>query len=184
MNKTQRKPINELLENVYGPYPEHMILHHDFPRAGVKPVLHELQLHFNGDKKIIGFVFFETPPHASFTYQHLLIFRFDDTEYITKPPPNSRLAKKPEIMFFGILEIEKLDWLSEQGLHYLQRDLKDYDHKIHISGHETRATLEELYEERTPDDHFLKVRICCRKTMLAHYLTCELFGPDPSLFTV
>ncbi|KAF9562151.1 hypothetical protein CPC08DRAFT_388359 [Agrocybe pediades] len=146
-----RKAISNLLSKVYGPYPEHIILNPDFPRAGVKPALHELQLRFNGEEKIIG---------------------FDVTEYITKPPLDSPVLKK-EIVFIGILEIQNLDWLSAQGLKYLQHDFEEYDKKIHIEGFETKLPLERAYDRRKPEDPFLKVRICCRKSVLALYLTSK-----------
>ena len=48
----------------------------------------------------------------------------DDTEWPTKPIPI--------VYFFGIIEIDKLNWLSEQGLGYLQTDLIQRD--LEMSG--------------------------------------------------
>ena len=47
-----------MLEHVYGPYPEHMILNSDFPRPGGKLVMNNLELNFQGDPEITGYVFF------------------------------------------------------------------------------------------------------------------------------
>lgn len=78
-------------------------------------------------------------------------------------------------MFFGILEIEDPEWLSKKGLEYLERDIKEYDRKVHIrhitgdSGWGIHILWRQLKTERRP----LKVRIGCVKNMLAHYLTCQ-----------
>jgi hypothetical protein len=43
--------IASLLENVYGPYPDTVILNDNFPRLGVKPSLRQLQL-YSGKQNI------------------------------------------------------------------------------------------------------------------------------------
>jgi hypothetical protein len=43
--------IASLLENVYGPYPDTVILNDNFPRLGVKPPLRQLQL-YSGKQNI------------------------------------------------------------------------------------------------------------------------------------
>lgn len=44
--------IASLLEHVYGPYPDTVILNDNFPRPGVKPPLRQLQLY--SSKQNIG----------------------------------------------------------------------------------------------------------------------------------
>lgn len=43
--------IASLLEHVYGPYPDTVVLSDNFPRPGVKPVLRQLQL-YSGKQNI------------------------------------------------------------------------------------------------------------------------------------
>ncbi|KDR83945.1 hypothetical protein GALMADRAFT_236453 [Galerina marginata CBS 339.88] len=145
-------PVSRLLAHVYGPYPDHIILKDDFPRPGVKLAMTALQLNFSGNRQIIG---------------------FDETEYITNPPEGSRLAQNPEVVFFGIIEIEDLEWLSEQGLAYLERDFRDYDQKIHLAHCQTALTIKSYFRNRKSNGPRLKVQLCCRKTLLAHFLTSK-----------
>jgi len=72
-----------------------------------------------------------------------------------------------------VLEILDLDWLSEQGLAYLERDFQEYDEKIHLSHSLSRLTLRSLYGQRKGEGSHLKIRIKCNKHLLAHFLTCE-----------
>ncbi|KIM46384.1 hypothetical protein M413DRAFT_441477 [Hebeloma cylindrosporum] len=144
--------IARLLQHVYGPYPENVILNDNFPRQGFKPPLRLLQLY--SGKESIG---------------------FDQSEYIIKPPENSRVE---DIVFFGVLEILELDWLSEQGLPYLERDFQEYDEKIHLS--RCRSTLRALYGQRKGEGSHLKIRIKCNKHLLAHFLTTDS-DPDKLL---
>ena len=72
-----------------------------------------------------------------------------------------------------MLEILDLDWLSEQGLAYLERDFQEYDEKIHLSHSLSRLTLRSLYGQRKGEGSHLKIRIKCNKHLLAHFLTCE-----------
>lgn len=78
-------------------------------------------------------------------------------------------------MFFGILEIEDLGWITKTGLEYLERDIKEYDQQVHIRyltgdpGWDIHRFWRQLKTERRS----LKVRIGCVKNMLAHYLTCQ-----------
>ena len=95
--------------------------------------------------------------------------RFDETEYIITPPPDSSVAKYP-VFFSGVLRIESLGWLTEQGLHYLETDLKNYDRKIHMEHSQTGLTLKSLYGSIR---RRIKVEVVYEKVMLAAYLTCE-----------
>ncbi|KAF9566518.1 hypothetical protein CPC08DRAFT_99834 [Agrocybe pediades] len=61
-------------------------------------------------------------------------------------------------------------------LKHLQRDFEEFDKKIH-EGREAKLSLEVYYNRRKPGDPFVKVRICCRKSMLALYMTSNT-DPD------
>lgn len=98
--------------------------------------------------------------------------RFDETEYIVTPPPDSCIAKHP-VFFSGVLRIESLDWLSEQGLRYLEADFKNYDSKIHLEHNQSGLTLKSLYGSRPGEGLRIKVEVVYEKVLLAAYLTCE-----------
>lgn len=99
---------------------------------------------------------------------------FDDTEYLTNPPIGSRISRNQDVVFFGVIEIEDLDWLSDQGLQYLERDFMEQDAKIHMDHAKSGLTIKKAYSRRKQDGPRLKIKICCRKILLAHYLTCML----------
>ncbi|KAH9482573.1 hypothetical protein JR316_0004673 [Psilocybe cubensis] len=148
------KSIDKMLEHIYGPYTE-AILRADFPRPGVKLVMNDLRLFFKGDPKPTG---------------------FDETEYITSPPVGSRISKNPDVIFMGVIEIDDLEWLSDEGLVYLTRDVQE------VAGNEGIAnlTLQRLYSARRADAARVKVRLYCRKSLLAHFLTSTT-DPDKLL---
>jgi len=101
------------------------------------------------------------------------LHRFDESEYIVTPPPDSSVAKNP-VFFSGVLRIESLDWLSEQGLHYLETDLKNYDSKIHLEHNQSGLTLKSLYGSAPGWQGLrIKVEVVYEKVLLAAYLTCE-----------
>ncbi|KAF8165533.1 hypothetical protein B0H34DRAFT_689485 [Crassisporium funariophilum] len=143
-----QKQIARLVDHVYGPYPDNVLLSETFPAIGKIPVLRELQMLC--DNKPIG---------------------FDETEYIIKPPVNSRLARCPEVVFSGVLEIESLDWLSEQGLQYLDQDFKDYDSKINLQHNLSNLSLKNLYGFRKGEGSRINVKVVCSKMLLAAYMT-------------
>jgi hypothetical protein len=86
---------------------------------------------------------------------------------------SSPLANKPnDITFFGIMEIQDLDWLSETGLQYLQHAFEKYDQKIHLSHANSRLSIQKLYgQSKGEGSSRLKVMVGCTKNLLAHYLT-------------
>lgn len=99
--------------------------------------------------------------------------RFDETEFVT-PPPESSIGKQHPVFFCGILRIESLDWLSEQGLRYLEADLRNYDSKIHLEHNQSGLTLKNLYGHSPFGERlYIKVEVVYEKFMLAAYLTCE-----------
>ncbi|KAF8914178.1 hypothetical protein CPB84DRAFT_1758622 [Gymnopilus junonius] len=153
MSMPSRTSLAELLlGRIYGPYPDHIILRHDFPRKGSKLRMKAFQMHFSGDKQVTG---------------------FDETEYITNPPVGSRLEKNPEVVFFGMVEVENLDWLSEKGLEYLEADFKEHEENACLDYCRSGLTLKTAYELRKLDSPFLRVKVCCRKSLLAHFLTSK-----------
>lgn len=97
-------------------------------------------------------------------------YSFDNTEFIVTPPPNSIVTKHP-VFFSGVLRIESLDWLSEQGLRCLETDFKDYDNNREDD--RTGLTLQRLYGFTLDKRFCIKVRVVYEKVLFAAYLTCE-----------
>ena len=112
------------------------------------------------------------------SYCNLLLIRdgflssFDDTEFIGNPPEGSIGAKNGKVVYFVVYEIPSLDCLSDRGLEYLQRDLREYDQKIHLEYHRSGLTLQTLYGDKAWVGSRIHVRIACAKTLTAHYSTC------------
>lgn len=108
------------------------------------------------------------------TFRNLLTcpYRFDETEYIVSPPPDSIAAKHP-VFFAGVLQIESLEWLSEQGLRCLETDFKDYDRKIHLEHSQSGFTIKRLYASPPDDRLWIKVKVVYEKVLFAAYLTGE-----------
>ena len=102
-------------------------------------------------------------------------YSFDETEYIVTPPPNSIVAKHP-VLFAGVLRIESLDWLSEQGLRCLETDFKNYDSKIHLEHNRSRMTLKRLYGSPLDKRLWIKVKVVYEKVLFAAYLTCGRYS--------
>jgi hypothetical protein len=99
---------------------------------------------------------------------------FDTTEFIGTPPEGSLGAKNESVVFFGVLTIASLEWLSERGLEYLQRDLRQHDESKHLEHNQSGLTLQTLYGDRAWKGSRLRVSIAGDKTLLAHFLTCEI----------
>ena len=98
-------------------------------------------------------------------------YSFDETEYIVTPPADSIVVKHP-VFFSGVLQIESLDWLSEQGLRCLETDFKNYDSKIHLEHNRSGLTLKRLYGSSPDKRLWIKVKVVYEKILFAAYLTC------------
>ncbi|KAJ7574404.1 hypothetical protein C8J56DRAFT_979544 [Mycena floridula] len=90
----------ELFKDPFGPYPEENILA-SWP---VKRALKMTEVHMEWEDEVTG---------------------LDETELIAAPS-----EKRPPIYFFGVVEIEKLSWLSVEGKAWLQQDLRTRDMEI------------------------------------------------------
>jgi len=116
-------------------------------------------------------MFIYCAPEFRRTSPHVVSTSLDDTEFIGQAPANSLAARGGKAVFFGVLEIESLEWLSEQGFEYLEKDLQERDEKAHMSHSKSGLTLRTLYGHRKDEGSHIKVRICCDKSMTAHFLT-------------
>ena len=96
---------------------------------------------------------------------------FDETEFIVTPPPDS-IVKTHPVFFSGVLQIESLNWLSEEGLRCLETDFKDYNNKIHPGDNRGGLTLQRLYGSPVNKRLYLKVEVVYEKVLFAAYLTC------------
>ncbi|KAF5370224.1 hypothetical protein D9615_010088 [Tricholomella constricta] len=138
--------IRKLLELPFGPYPEDEILGEKFKKG---TILILKSFHMECGRSPIG---------------------FDETEFIVSPPPTSRIAREAT-EFYGILEIEKLEWLSPQGKEWLQRDLRQRDVKIHSQLSASGLTLSTLYGNNKGEGLKLSVWIQGVKSMSARFMT-------------
>ncbi|PPQ64632.1 hypothetical protein CVT24_008369 [Panaeolus cyanescens] len=145
----QKKHALAAIEHVYGPYDDFAFFDpQTFPPPGRVPYLTGVELYFN--KSQIG---------------------FDDTEYINKPPVGSILEGNQDIIMFGVLEIEKLDWLLPQAQKILELDLREHDNEIHSINGRSALSLKNIYGSRAGDGYKLKVRIACVKRMAANVMS-------------
>lgn len=96
--------------------------------------------------------------------------------------PRSRMQTHP-IVFRGVVEIERLDWLSPRGKALVLEDLRQRDIKIHshTANHPTSdLTLEAVYRRdpvirSTGKGRTIKLLIQGEKRMTALFMTCK-FG--------
>lgn len=82
------------------------------------------------------------------------------------------LQGNQDVILFGVIEVESLDWLLPQARRELERDLRAYDNQIHSINGRSALTLKNIYGPRSGEGYTLKVRIACVKRMLAS-LVCE-----------
>ncbi|KXN86909.1 hypothetical protein AN958_09504, partial [Leucoagaricus sp. SymC.cos] len=145
--------LSKLLEDPFGPYPDQNILNPKWPRRGeIRPTLTSVLLRCN--REDIG---------------------LDETELIHDASPTSRFVKHPvEVM--GVLEIEKLDWLSETGRRWLEFDLRRRDVEMSI-GRGSRLTLESVYGDGVNSGSTISVWVKFEKSMSAAYMT---LNDDPT----
>ncbi|KAJ7940259.1 hypothetical protein B0H13DRAFT_1937271 [Mycena leptocephala] len=147
-------PIKELIKEPFGPYPDYAILNPSWIPTGTKlPQLRCLRLRQDG--QFIG---------------------LDTCERYLEPPakPSSPVS------FFGVLIIEKLEWLSEAGKTFLKRDLNERDEtwlgkrmsQNSLKSHQPRRlTLEGLYSQPPAGGFRIKVWVLCEKETPAMFLT-------------
>ncbi|KAK7462683.1 hypothetical protein VKT23_007271 [Stygiomarasmius scandens] len=132
-----------LLSEPFGPYPEHKILVENLtPNDKSRLILHQTFMMMGQESTGL-----------------------DESEFVEAAP-----EQLPDVRFFGILNVERLGWLSKQGRDWLEKDLKERDQKencIKKSG----LTLERLYGMRPGEGSIIRVWICCEKTSSAKYLT-------------
>src|SRR5262249_39571155 len=106
--------------------------------------LTSVRLHFEGSNRTIG---------------------LDDTEW-----PRSR---QPAVHFFGIVKIDKLEWLSEQGLEYLQADLTRRDLQLSGKAPSRPVQLTSLYQSHPTfgeGSNGLSVWVRGKKTVSANFM--------------
>ena len=101
---------------------------------------------------------------------------FDESEYIGTPPPNHRIIRHP-VLFYGVLEIESLDWLSPQGTKWLEYDLRRRESmgaEVNHGFHALRLTR--LYGDGKKGQFRIRVWIQGEKNMQARFLS--MLFPD------
>ncbi|THV00726.1 hypothetical protein K435DRAFT_963885 [Dendrothele bispora CBS 962.96] len=132
----------KLISEPFGPYPETKILTEEFAHP------------LDKDKAVLDGVYMEMDRRPT---------GLEYTEFIEVAP------RRLDVRFFGILIIEKLAWLSEQGYEWLQKDLRERDARI--NGVKSGLTLKTLYGSRKGEGSRIKVWIQCQKVSSARYLT-------------
>ena len=96
---------------------------------------------------------------------------FDESEYIGTPPPGHRIIRHA-VLFYGILEIESLDWLSPQGTKWLDYDLRkraSMGAEVNHGAHGFRLTG--LYGDGKRGKFRIRVWIQGEKNMQARFLS-------------
>lgn len=74
------------------------------------------------------------------------------------PPPDSvPHPAKSVIQWYGVLTVDKLNWLSDQGRAWLEADLQKRDIDLHINKASSGLTLDTLYGSKK--DEGLKIRV-------------------------
>ena len=141
--------FRELIEKPLGPHLDSIILSSSFPQLGFLPTLGGLTIEC--DKKFIG---------------------LDDTEFIVAPPETSLVSRKP-VYFYGVLKIESLNWLSEDGLSSLEAELRHRDEELHPQLHTSMLTLKTVYGDAKGRGSMISVILKCKKSMYVEYMTCE-----------
>ncbi|KAJ7172119.1 hypothetical protein C8R46DRAFT_1084870 [Mycena filopes] len=147
-------PIKQLLAKPFGPYEDSQILSSSWvPKGKNLPQLSRVQLRQN-DKSIIGLDLSE--------------------RYLDAPETPSG-----PVFFFGILVIDKLEWLSEVGRAVLQKELNEREV---LTGHrssqnsqraiQAQLSLNGLYEG---NGFKISVTIYCQKDSAAMYMTDKYY---------
>ncbi|KAM6497701.1 hypothetical protein JOM56_005649 [Amanita muscaria] len=139
--------FRDLIDEPYGPHSED-IFHPYFPAPGFVPSLQLLTLECNNTS--IG---------------------FDESEYVLAPPETSQINKYP-VRFYGLLKIESLDWLSDEGKQLLEADYRKRDERLHAV-RKSELTLETLYGDAKGRGSQISVFISAEKTLAAEYMTSE-----------
>jgi hypothetical protein len=141
--------FRELIEKPLGPHFDSVILSPSFPQLGALPTLEYLTIECN--KQFIG---------------------LDDTEFIVAPPETNLVSRKP-VYFYGVLKIESLNWLSEEGLSSLEAELRLRDEELHPHLRGSMLTLKNVYGDAKGRGSMISVILKCRKSMYVEYMTCE-----------
>lgn len=141
--------FRELIEKPLGPHFDSVILSPSFPQLGALPTLERLTIQC--DKQFIG---------------------LDDTEFIVAPPETNIVSRKP-VYFYGVLKIESLNWLSEDGRSSLEDELRLRDKELHPHLRGSKLSLKTVYGDAKGRGSMISVILKCRKSMYVEYMTCE-----------
>jgi len=101
---------------------------------------------------------------------------FDESEYVGTPLSGHRITHHP-VLFYGVLEIESLDWLSPQGMKWLEYDLRrreSMDAEVNHGVHGLHLT--KLYGDGKRGQFRIRVWIQGEKNLPARFLSMLL--PD------
>ncbi|KIL60135.1 hypothetical protein M378DRAFT_14316 [Amanita muscaria Koide BX008] len=82
-----------------------------------------------------------------------------------------RINKYP-VKFYGLLKIESLDWLSDEGKQLLEAEYRKRDERLHAV-RKSELTLETLYGDAKGRGSQISVFISSEKTLAAEYMTSE-----------
>ncbi|KDQ26472.1 hypothetical protein PLEOSDRAFT_1113083 [Pleurotus ostreatus PC15] len=127
--------IHTLIEKPFGPYPQYQILADKWLPSSTKiPTLTDVFLYAND--RVIG---------------------LDDTEVLYPPPASVPHPAKSDIQWYGVLTVDNLKWLSDQGRAWLEADLQKRDIDLHINKASSGLTLDALYGSKK--DEGLKIRV-------------------------
>jgi len=98
----------------------------------------------------------------------------DETELLDEALPTSRIIQH-DVEVMGVLEIERLNWLSEQGSSWLDHDLRKRDDEKSISTKPSQLTLKAVYGDGVNSGSTISVWVHFVKVLSAAYKTRETF---------
>jgi hypothetical protein len=152
----------KLIREPFGPYPEHQILNDQFGKKGCLN-LKSVSMECAGSP--IGSVQWNTSQYLNL----MPVSRLDETEFIISASERSK-SRHNHVHFYGKLEIQSLDWLSDQGMRWLEQDLRERDREMHFEHALNGISLAAVYGDMKNSGMKVTVWIQGEKSMQARFL--------------
>lgn len=94
-------------------------------------------------------------------------------EFLQEAPPSSRIVTH-QVKVIGVLEIERLDWLSGTGREWLESDLRRRDDEKKTAAKPSQLTLEAIYGDGVNSGSKISIWLKFDKILSAAYMTRPL----------
>lgn len=95
---------------------------------------------------------------------------FDETELLKEAPSTSKIVIN-QVRVIGVLEIERLDWLSETGREWLEADVRTRDDEKSFATKPSQLTLDAIYGDGVNSGSKISVWLKFDKILSAAYMT-------------